>query len=127
MPRTPDTLSPPTQPMASLPPDGSEFWRLSAERQAIYLRAHDKGREHAELWLVDAPRSAWEPMATIVGSGSGALLGRRGWMIAMVLLTVYQPLDGTAPSQNAIDALGWYDRAFRGRIDEALDDTEVTR
>lgn len=126
MARTTETLTPPTRPMATLPPDGSEFWRLTIARQTIYLRATDEGKLRAEAWMNVAPRREWEPIATIVGAGMAPLLATYGFDLALALIGVADPYDGSAPAQDAIDALGWYDRAFRGRVDEALDE-EPTR
>jgi len=128
--RRSDTLSPPTREMAILPPTTSVFWSMAPGRRATYLRAVDEGRADAEAWLRCTPRQEWVPTATLEGAGSGRLLAVFGFARAMAILEVAAPWDrrdGLSPSLDATDALTWYDRAFRGRVDEALDDEEPTR
>jgi hypothetical protein len=104
----------------------SRFWKLPRDVRDVYLRAVDEGVAHAETWMAEHAKerlTRWEELAASVGQGTTLLTKSQGSVeLAARWLGVKEPLNEAGLlTQLAMDALTWYDRAFRGRIDEALD------
>ena len=88
-----------------------EYDALPRTLQRLYRQATKAGIEAAEAWMRWHPRCDWEAAAASPGS-SHAFTTHPWWGDN----SLFGP---------EVEALQWYDRAFRNRLDEALDDDHL--